>query len=150
MYFRPEFRKLITWIFKRLACRRQSKKPWSSTGLPQRSHASHSQASRDQEVGAFSTSKVTNGHKSAVIGGTYVSHSNSVSAMADVLKDNQQKIQQISNEKKTTGDNVEKERCNQAMSDEQTPKRLIRFFSEVAQREDSAITITDDDKPTSP
>ena len=148
MYFRPEFRKLITWIFKRLACRRQSKKPWSSTGPPQRSHASHSQASRDQDVGAFSTSKVTNGNKSAVIGGTYVSHSDSVSAMADGLKDNQQKIQQISNEKETTGDNAVKER--QAMSDEQTPKRLIRFFSEVAQREDSGITITDDDKPTSP
>ena len=99
-------------------------------------------------MGAFSTSKVTNGNKSAVIGGTYVSHSNSVSAMADDLKDNQQKIQQISNEKETTGDNAAKER--QAMSDEQTPKRLIRFFSEVAQREDSGITITDDDKPTSP
>ena len=148
VYFRPEFRKLLSWFFKRLACRGLSKKPWSSTSHPQRSHASHIQATKEQEAGTCSTSKVANGNKLAIVSGTHVSHSNSGSALADITKHNQNKMQQILNDREDNS--CTEDHYNEVASDDPTPKRLIRFFSQVAQREDSGVTITDYDKPTSP
>ena len=146
VYFRPEFRKLITWVFKKLACRRLLKKPWSSTSHPQRSHASQSHVFRDQEGRRLSSSMATNnGNELAIVGSLHGSHSRNTWGLPDTLKDNQDNKVQIVNDGKSTGDNGIKEQGNEERFDEQKPKRLNRLFSQVAQREDSEITITDVD-----
>ena len=79
---------------------------------------------------------------------SHVSHSNRASALADILKDNQDKIQQIINDREAGNGTADP--CNEMVSDDPTPKRLSRHFSEAAQLEDSGVTITDYDKPASP
>lgn len=87
---------------------------------------------------------VTNhGNKLAIVGSVHASHSRNTSAMADTLKDNQDNKVKIVSDGKTTGYNGTEEEGNEGMFAEQRPKRLNRFFSQVAQREDSEITITD-------
>lgn len=114
---------------------------------PQKSHASLSQANKEQEAGPFPASKVTNGNQSVVTGSAMVSHSNSGSESADMSKSNQQRVRQIVDENHAPEN--QDEAAQSAKVVEQKPKRLIRFFSEVAEREDSGVTITDED-PTSP
>ena len=78
-----------------------------------------------------------------------VSHSRSASALADISKDKHQREQQTVNETDAVESKDDTERSAKVMFADQTPKRIIRFFSEVAKREDSAVTITDED-PASP
>ena len=93
-------------------------------------------------------SKATNGNKLAIVSDTHACHSNSASALADTLKDNQDIIQQIINDREASNGTADP--CNEMVSDDPTPKRLSRHFSKAAQREDSGVTITDYDKPASP
>ena len=86
-----------------------------------------------------------NGNELAIVGSLHGSHSRNTWGLPDTLKDNQDNKVQIVNEGKSTGDNGIKEQENEERFDEQKPKRFNRFFSQVAQREDSEITITDVD-----
>ena len=86
-----------------------------------------------------------NGNELSIVGSLRVSHSRNTLGSADTLKGNQDNKARIVNDGKSTGDDGTKEQGNEERFDEQKPKRLNRLFSQVAQREDSEITITDVD-----